>query len=140
MRTKNKRALAAGVGLLAVATLVPATAASAHHDDHRTKLTLSVKERGERKIVDTLKCDPPRGTHPEKSAACRELKKAKGQFRKLAGRQTFAACPKIYRPVTVEAEGLSYGWNVEYRKTFNNRCEMLNATGSVWELFDDGGR
>ncbi len=137
MRTKNTRMLAAGVGLLAVATVVPATAASAHHNDTRTSLTLSVKEKGSKKITDTLKCDPSRGSHPEKSQACRELKKAKGKFRDLEGRKTFAACTKIYRPVTVEAEGMSRGWHVSYRKTFANRCEMLVATGSVWDLFDN---
>jgi hypothetical protein len=140
MRNTKKRMLAAGVGVLAIATVVPATAASAHHNDTRTNLVLSVKERGERKITDTLRCDPSRGSHPERSAACRELKKAKGKFRNLAGRQTFRACAKIYRPVTVEAEGLSRGWHVSYRKTFANRCEMLNATGSVWNLFDDDRR
>lgn len=133
MRTKATRMLAATVGLAALCAVVPATTASAHHST-RTDLVLSVKERGAKSVKVTLRCDPARGSHPNRADACREIKRAKGDLRDLPGRQTFAMCPKIYRPVTVRAEGLSRGWNIEYRETFGNHCEMTVATGSVFDF------
>lgn len=43
-------------------------------------------------------------------------------------------CPKFYPPATVRAEGLARGWNIEYRETFGNYCEMTVVTGSVFEF------
>lgn len=134
MRTKI---VAATIGLAAIATVVPATAASAHHVDSRTNLTLTVKERGGHTYKVSLKCNPTGGSHPERADACREIKQAKGDFRYLPGRQTFRACPKIYRPVTVTAKGQTHGWNIYYKETFSNRCELGVATGSVFEFGGD---
>ncbi|MGQ0467878.1 MAG: SSI family serine proteinase inhibitor [Sporichthyaceae bacterium] len=132
--------VAAAIGLAAVATVVPATAASAHHDN-RTNLTLTVKERGGDTYRVTLKCNPTGGSHPDRSDACREIGRAKGDLRYLPGRQTFRACPKIYRPVTVTAKGKTHGWNIYYKETFSNWCEMTTETGSVFDFGDrDRGR
>lgn len=68
MRTKI---VAATIGLAAIATVLPATAASAHHVERRTNLTLTVKERGGHAYKVTLKCSPTGGSHPERSDACR---------------------------------------------------------------------
>ncbi|MGQ0845292.1 MAG: SSI family serine proteinase inhibitor [Sporichthyaceae bacterium] len=130
---RTKKIVAATVGLAALAAVVPATAASAHHDT-RTNLTLSVKEKGGKTRTVTLKCDPARGSHPDRVDACREIKRVKGDLRKVRGHQTFAACTRIYRPVTIKAEGLARGWNVQYRETFSNYCEMTVAKGLVFDF------
>lgn len=135
MRSRRTRTLAAGIGLITVATLVPATAAQAHHDT-RTKLTLTVQERGAHKIKVKLRCDPPRGSHPQKRQACREIRQADGELWNLPGRHDLR-CTNEYRPVRVKARGLAQGWNITYRETFGNWCQMLAATGSVFDVLEN---
>ncbi len=127
--------MAAGAAL--VVSLLPAGSALAEESPKTTKLSLSIKEEGSNRIVATLHCNPPGGSHPNRVDACAEIKSAGGELDKLPGRQTFAACAKIYLPILAKANGLAEGKNVDYRRRFPNRCEMGVATGSVFELFGD---
>lgn len=119
-------------GAALVAALLPPAAAAATNP---TALTITVREQDSPRIVVTLRCDPPSGNHPLKDDACAEIAGAGGDLDKLPGRQTFAACAKIYLPVLARAVGTAQGKSVAYKRTFPNRCEMGNATGSVFEVF-----
>ncbi|MGQ0467640.1 MAG: SSI family serine proteinase inhibitor [Sporichthyaceae bacterium] len=123
---------AAGAALI-LATL-PASPATAQG---KTALTISVREQDSPRMSASLRCNPTSGTHPKKDDACVEIASSGGDLEKLPGRQTFAACAKIFLPVSVRADGLAEGKPVAYKKTFPNRCELGVATGSVFELFTE---
>jgi hypothetical protein len=132
----NLRSTVVLAGAALVAGMLPAAAvASDRSPAPTTRLVISVKEQGEKRLVANLRCHPPIGDHPNRSSACAEIESAGGDFTKLPGRQTFAACPKIYRPVRARANGLAEGRSVDYDRTFPNRCELGVATGSVFEIW-----
>lgn len=136
MAAAAHRLLAAGVSLALAQVLVPAAAAGAREVNPRTALVITVSEEGEKPVMRSLRCNPPQGTHPYRAQACRELAAAEGKLRELPGRDPQAPCTKIYRPVIAEADGATHGRAVDYRKTFGNRCEMLQATGVLFDLTD----
>lgn len=134
----NLRSTVVLAGAALVAGLLPAAAVAADQAPApTTRLVLSVKEEGQKRLVASLRCDPPVGDHPNRSAACAEIKSAHGDFDSLPGRQTFAACPKIYLPVRARANGLAEGKSVDWSRTFPNRCELGVATGSVFEIWPE---
>ncbi|HEY2831467.1 MAG TPA: SSI family serine proteinase inhibitor [Sporichthyaceae bacterium] len=137
MRSIFIRPLAAGIGLAAALSVVPAAAASAstthHHRYPATRLVLSVSSSAGKHTA-TLKCDPARGSHPHAADACHALALAHGKISKLHPREQFVACPMIYQPVTARATGVYRGHVVTYKRTFANECQLLQTTGSVFNL------
>lgn len=124
--------IAAVAGVVLVATTLPAGSAAA---EGRTRLTISIAEQDSKPLAASLRCNPPSGTHPKKNDACVEIRSAGGDLDRLPGRQTFAACPQLYRPIMARAYGLAEGKPVTFERIYPNRCEMGVATGSVFELF-----
>ncbi|WP_435842981.1 subtilase-type protease inhibitor [Streptomyces lavendulae] len=74
----------------------------------------------------TLSCAPTAtGTHPDPKAACAALKSTDGAFdRLLAAPNPDRACPMLYAPVTVTADGVWQGTRVAWKHTFSNACAM----------------
>ncbi|MFH7596728.1 subtilase-type protease inhibitor [Streptomyces racemochromogenes] len=74
----------------------------------------------------TLSCMPTaQGTHPDPKAACTALNSTGGSFdRLLAAPDTNRACPMLYAPVTVTADGVWQGSRVSWKHTFSNTCAM----------------
>ncbi|WP_035803306.1 subtilase-type protease inhibitor [Kitasatospora mediocidica] len=86
---------------------------------------------GERAV--TLSCRPtPSGDHPDATAACGILIGVQGDFGDLPTAHSF--CPDLYLPVLATAQGVWDGRNVSYRKTFTNECDLLRATGQVFDF------
>ncbi|MDH6135723.1 hypothetical protein P3T37_005140 [Kitasatospora sp. MAA4] len=86
---------------------------------------------GERAV--TLSCRPePSGDHPDATAACGSLIGVQGDFGNLPTAHSF--CPDLYLPVLATAEGVWDGQNVAYRQTFTNECDLLRATGQVFDF------
>ncbi|MFF4364960.1 subtilase-type protease inhibitor [Streptomyces sp. NPDC001594] len=74
----------------------------------------------------TLSCMPTaQGTHPDPKAACTALNSTGGTLdRLLAAPDTNRACPMLYAPVTVTADGVWQGSRVSWKHTFSNSCAM----------------
>ncbi|MFD3547319.1 subtilase-type protease inhibitor [Streptomyces sp. NPDC058655] len=74
----------------------------------------------------TLSCAPSaQGTHPDPKGACAALKSTGGAFdRLLAAPNPDRACPMLYAPVTVTADGVWQGTRVAWKHTFSNACVM----------------
>jgi hypothetical protein len=133
MPTRRVAVVAAGLVAagLAVTNTVVAPAASAAAAP--TYLVLTVNVSGDRPLSATLRCDPPRGTHPKPTAACTAVASANGHLRSLAPR-TGVMCTAVYRPATATARGTWRGHSVQYRKTFSNSCVLGVETGAVFQF------
>ncbi|MCK2238526.1 MULTISPECIES: SSI family serine proteinase inhibitor [unclassified Crossiella] len=82
----------------------------------------------------TLTCQPPGGDHPRAVAACVDLTRANGDFRRLPGDPRHPGCPRDYRPVTVTASGHWQGSQVRFQHTYANQCVLEAATGPVFDI------
>ncbi|MCY0932496.1 SSI family serine proteinase inhibitor [Streptomyces sp. H27-H1] len=72
-----------------------------------------------------LSCAPTAaGTHPDPKAACASLAAAGTFDTLLATPDTDRACPMVYEPVTVTADGVWNGQRVSWKHTFSNTCAM----------------
>lgn len=69
--------------------------------------------------------------HAQAREACATLKLVAGDFEKLNVNPT-GICYKLYKPVTVTAQGWWRGKKVSYEKTFTNSCELQKSTGPVF--------
>lgn len=137
MKNHKKATLLRGALLTAALLLgagqVPAHAA-ARHGLQGDWLYLTVT-RGDGRSSDTrgtlLLCDPPQG-HARAAEACAELGAADGDIDAIPAKSVF--CPMIYAPVTAHARGEWNGHQVDYTRTFSNRCSMAARTGDVFAL------
>ncbi|MGW7352277.1 subtilase-type protease inhibitor [Streptomyces sp. NPDC054784] len=97
-------------------------------------LTLTVAEGGDASAAAparavTLSCRPTdSGTHPAPAAACAELRGVHGDFTALGASGT-GACPMVYAPVVVTAQGVWEGERVDFERTYGNGC-VLAAEGT----------
>ncbi|MGW3103538.1 SSI family serine proteinase inhibitor [Streptomyces sp. NPDC001100] len=130
--TALRGALLAATVLLA-AGQTPAQAAP-RHGLRGDWLYLTVT-RGDGRSSDTrgtlLLCDPPQG-HAHAAEACAELAAAGGDIDAVPARSVL--CPMIYAPVTAHARGEWKGRQVDYTRTFSNRCVLGARTGDVFAL------
>ncbi|MFE2417486.1 SSI family serine proteinase inhibitor [Streptomyces hokutonensis] len=132
-RTKTLRG-----ALLAAAVLLAAGQAPVHaaprHGLQGDWLYLTVT-RGDSRSSDTrgtlLLCDPPQG-HARAAEACAELAAAGGDIDAIPAAGVF--CPMVYAPVTAHARGEWKGRQVDYTRTFSNRCVLAARTGDVFAL------
>lgn len=94
-----------------------------------------VKPDGE--VVDTctLTCDPAGGSHPNAEKACAQLSAAGGDIAAIPPEDR--ACPRIFDPVVLLAEGTWNGEDRGFKQEFGNKCEGVAATGGI--LFEFGG-
>ncbi|MFG1798391.1 subtilase-type protease inhibitor [Nocardia sp. NPDC049149] len=135
------RIASAGVGLatiLAVVSGSPAQAQSANGGGP-SALSLTVGDddsvnavTNQRTVV--LVCSPVvSGTHPQADQACAELAAFAGDFEKLRDvPQRF--CTRMYKPVTVTAQGIWNGVPVSYRQTFPNNCMKSGKSKYVFNF------
>lgn len=77
-----------------------------------------------------LGCFPPSGTHPDYKKACKVLTKVDGWIEAI--NRDDRACTDEYRPVTLRAEGLWKGRELDWSGYFGNRCEAAAATQDVF--------
>ncbi|MDV9178903.1 SSI family serine proteinase inhibitor [Streptomyces sp. W16] len=136
--TYTSRTTALRGALLAAAVLLAAGQAPARaetrHGLQGDWLYLTVTH-GDSRSSDTrgtlLLCDPPQG-HAHATEACAELAAVGGDIDAIPARSVF--CPMIYAPVTAYARGEWKGRQVDYTRTFSNRCVMAARTGDVFAL------
>lgn len=106
--------------------LVLSSAAAAAGAGPRTALTVAYREDGrepETQIVWTLRCDPVGGTHPTRTAACRELARLGWPVFRPVPPDT--ACTAIYGgPQTAVVSGVVAGRRVWTRLRRDNGCEI----------------
>lgn len=114
--------LAAGLVFGTVAVLAaPANAAL-------TSLTVSiVADDGNPNKAVTLQCEPAGGSHPDAKAACDDLIKAGGDFRKIPPQN--AACPSFFDPVTATVQGTWRGLRIFTSARYGNAGCANVATG-----------
>ncbi|NYD47752.1 hypothetical protein BJY14_003735 [Actinomadura luteofluorescens] len=109
------------------ANAVPANAAAA------TRLTVSVAPEistGPAPKSVTLECEPAGGTHPDAAAACDDLIKAGGDFRKIPPLP--AGCPTYYSPVVATVQGLWRGTPVSASARYTNAvCANVQTGGHI---------
>jgi hypothetical protein len=115
---------------LAAGTLVAAPAA--HAATARSYLALSVRV-GDKTRTATLRCDPPRGTHPKAPEACAALAGVKGDLTALKPAPG-VMCTMIYLPAVAAATGTWRGRSVQYRHTYSNSCLLGVQTGPVFQF------
>ncbi|WP_019071457.1 MULTISPECIES: SSI family serine proteinase inhibitor [Streptomyces] len=132
-RTTTLRGALLAVALLLAAGQAPAQAAP-RHGLQGDWLYLTVT-RGDSRSSDTrgtlLLCDPPQG-HARAAEACAELAAAGGDIDAIPAAGVF--CPMVYAPVTAHARGEWKGRQVDYTRTFSNRCVLAARTGDVFAL------
>jgi hypothetical protein len=86
----------------------------------------------------TLRCDPPRGTHPRPAAACRRLDE--GGWKLVAPVPPSTICTEIYGgPQVAIVKGVLQGKRIWARFTRENGCQIARWSRlSPW-LFPAGG-
>ena len=138
-KTRALKATALRGALLAAATVLLAAGQAPAEAVHRHGLQgdwlyLTVT-RGDSRSSDTrgtlLLCDPPQG-HARAAEACAELAAAGGDIDAVPAAGVF--CPMVYAPVTAHARGEWKGRQVDYTRTFSNRCVLAARTGDVFAL------
>jgi hypothetical protein len=131
--------LAGGVAGVLALTAGPAAASTPHslYAPSALVLTAGQGESATTATVEravTLTCNPTTGgTHPDAEAACADLERAHGQPALTLNDDSDRACPMIYAPVTLTADGVWEGRRVSYERTFPNSCV---ADSRVTTLFD----
>ena len=135
----RRLAILALVTTAAVGIVVGAGGAASTSD--RTALTVTYWANGEKaadRDVWTLRCDPPRGTHPRPVAACRRLEAAGSKI--VAPVPASAICTEIYGgPQVALVKGVLLGKHVWARFTRENGCQIARWSRlSPW-LFPAGG-
>ncbi|RKN37816.1 SSI family serine proteinase inhibitor [Micromonospora endolithica] len=77
-----------------------------------------------------LRCEPAGGGHPHAAAACGDVAAVDGDLAALAVDP--GLCTLEYAPVTVRAVGLWRDHPLSYVETFDNRCQLLRETGTLF--------
>jgi Subtilisin inhibitor-like len=127
-------AVVAGLALSAAAMFTGAMftgAFPAHAASAPRSLILTVEQGGQDDSV-TLRCDPASGPHPRSLEACKALTAVKGDPSKLP--EEPRTCTREYDPVTATARGVWDGAAVNYQRGFSNRCELIRATGPLFDF------
>ncbi|MEV0613283.1 SSI family serine proteinase inhibitor [Nonomuraea sp. NPDC050404] len=121
---------AAGALILCGAFLLGGSAPTmaAPHPKVRLKVVYGVKGGSAKSAW--LHCAPVGGTHPNAQAACRMLRRVKGEPSKLNANPN-AACTQEIQPHAAVVAGQWYGRKVHWAKFFANGCQMRAVGGSV---------
>ncbi|MFJ4649816.1 subtilase-type protease inhibitor [Nocardia sp. NPDC088792] len=133
------RMASAAAGALAVLCTVAPAHAQPTDDGGPSAVTLTVAKGNsldsstdQRTVL--LVCAPVQGgTHPDPAAACAEIAAAGGDFEKLRGHPE-RFCAMIYQPVTLAADGVWNGHQINYRQTFPNQCQADNRSTTVFHF------
>jgi hypothetical protein len=126
----------------AVLALVGALAAggAAAGSGGRTALRIVYLEDGrepETRVVWTLRCDPVGGSHPRRTAACRELRRSGVRTLLPVPRDT--ACAQVYGgPMVALVTGTVDGRRVWVRLRRDNGCK-IDRWDRNWFLVPAGG-
>jgi hypothetical protein len=80
-----------------------------------------------------LRCDPPRGNHPHREAACHDVDAAEGDLDRLPG-VPGKVCSGVYKPVTATALGEWRGIPVRFHRSYRNACTLTASTGLVFRF------
>ncbi|RBQ15412.1 hypothetical protein DP939_35520 [Spongiactinospora rosea] len=82
-----------------------------------------------------LVCSPVQSsTHPYAWSACNQLSRARGDVEEVRAFTPWFGCSRLYRPVTVTANGWWDGDYIRYQRTFDNTCSLRERTGSVFRF------
>lgn len=130
MRLARPAGILTTTAALVVATILAAPAASAQTES----LTLRIGPLygGAAKSV-TLTCDPVGGTHPDATAACKDLTAAGGYIPNIP--PALGACPEYWMPVIASASGTWDGRPVSYARQFTNAgCANVETGGHVFHF------
>jgi hypothetical protein len=120
-------AVAAAACLTALTAPTPAEAAAPRGD---LQLWASRGESfSENTATVMLRCSPDAGDHPKAADACAALAKVDGKIEAMNGD---GICTREYAPITVAALGTWEGDQVDFSRTYSNRCVMRTATGAVF--------
>ena len=126
---------------LVVGAALSAGAASGDAGQGRTALTITVWDEGQRTtdpVIWTLRCDPPRGTHPRAELACRKLEA--GGWKLVAPVSPGAICTEIYGgPQVARVVGMLDGRKVWARFTRTNGCQISRWNKLTPWLLPAGG-
>lgn len=140
-RSATKIACAAGtITGLAALTAAPAAASTPQSLYAPSALVLTVGQ-GESAATTTveravtLTCNPTAGgTHPDAEAACAELERAHGRPALTLNGDSDRACPQIYAPVVLTADGAWEGRRLSYERTFANSCVAESRVNSLFDF------
>ncbi|MEU2718701.1 SSI family serine proteinase inhibitor [Streptomyces sp. NPDC007205] len=137
-------AIAVASAAAVISTLLPAASAAADEsstgDVKSNPVTAMLLTKAQSGINPTpppdrwvvLGCHPTWSVgHPGAREACPTLDSVAGDFGEL-NVNPHGLCCKIYKPVTVTAQGWWRGKKVSYEKTFTNSCELQKTTGAVF--------
>ncbi|MEU7892839.1 SSI family serine proteinase inhibitor [Nonomuraea sp. NPDC049152] len=122
------------IAALATAALLAtsATASAAPVSSARALFLIQLTVTGGWSRTVSLNCDPDGGAHPKPVASCALLTAVEGDLWRYLGQQ--GICTREYQPHTAALTGWWAGRTVHFQRIFANRCEMLLATGSVFDL------
>ncbi|MEV0661454.1 SSI family serine proteinase inhibitor [Actinomadura luteofluorescens] len=125
--------LGGAVLVLGAVAAVPANAAVPADAAAATRLTVSVAPEistGPAPKSVALECEPTGGTHPDAAAACDDLIKAGGDFRKIPPLP--AGCPTYYSPVVATVQGLWRGTPISTSARYTNAvCANVQTGGHI---------
>ncbi|MFE3452791.1 SSI family serine proteinase inhibitor [Nonomuraea sp. NPDC059194] len=107
----------------------PATTVSAESEAY---FMIQVVVPDARSRAVSLTCAPDGGAHPRPAASCALLESVEGDMSRYPGE--VGACTREYQPYRVSLRGQWAGRGISYWRTFANHCEMLRATGPVFDL------
>jgi hypothetical protein len=125
------RTLLAGTTLLG-ATLAPAVAGADPAGSSVMTLSVTDSKAAVSHRAALLVCHPPGGTHPKPTAACASVDAADGNFDAI--RNENSICSLIYQPVTASASGTWKGRQINYTRTYPNRCVLESQTGAIFRF------
>lgn len=97
------------------------------------RLTISGSDVSPSLRAHQLTCEPPGGDHPYRTAACRDLAIAGGDFSALPG-EPERTCTGLYDPVTATALGQWQGFPLRFQRTYVNKCNLTAYTGPVFRF------
>jgi hypothetical protein len=80
-----------------------------------------------------LNCEPVGGSHPSPAAACAALGKVQGDPARLRENPDMA-CPMVFSPITVTANGIWDGKYLSYQRTYGNDCQMRSTMGTLFDI------
>ncbi|MEW2635788.1 subtilase-type protease inhibitor [Streptomyces sp. NPDC048389] len=139
-RSATKIICAAGMVAGVLAPTAGTAAAATPHSLYAPSAMVLTTGRGESAATATveravtLTCNPTAGgTHPDAEAACADLERAHGRPALTLNDDPARACPHIYAPVTLTADGVWEGHRISYEQTFPNSCV---ANSRVTTLLD----
>lgn len=97
-----------------------------------TDLTLTLDHGSRPAAAVDLRCEPPRGDHPDPFHACRVLSSVDGDFGRLPYDRMM--CTEIWQPVFATASGRWRGHPVRWAHTYPNPCRAAAESSGIFDF------